>query len=234
MLKIKTMAVLAVASVLAPIAAAAPAAAQTVYNADPTQPYINGTGGAYTPANFAVSTFNGGDQIALRYHISRLGAPASDNAGNYSFAAGVPGLSYEFSIDDTAQLLNHTSALLTLTDLGTGQVVSFNPYGIPDNTVLTHQPGGQGFIQNSEKLSFAIVGFGPLFDASKNDTYRTTFSINDATGAAHSLSINAIVGSGFTAAVPETATWGMMILGMGAIGVAMRRRKVTTRVSYAA
>ena len=38
-----------------------------------------------------------------------------------------------------------------------------------------------------------------------------------------------------TAAVPEPAAWAMMILGMGAVGFAMRRRrKVTTRVSYAA
>ena len=36
------------------------------------------------------------------------------------------------------------------------------------------------------------------------------------------------------AAVPEPAAWAMMILGMGAIGFAMRRRKVTTRVSHAA
>ena len=36
-------------------------------------------------------------------------------------------------------------------------------------------------------------------------------------------------------AVPEAATWAMMILGMGAVGYAMRRRqKVTTRISYAA
>lgn len=36
-------------------------------------------------------------------------------------------------------------------------------------------------------------------------------------------------------AVPEPATWAMMIGGFGMIGFAMRRRqKVTTRVSYAA
>ena len=34
-------------------------------------------------------------------------------------------------------------------------------------------------------------------------------------------------------AVPEPATWGMMILGMGAVGFVMRRRRtITTRVSY--
>ena len=38
-----------------------------------------------------------------------------------------------------------------------------------------------------------------------------------------------------TGAVPEPATWAMTILGIGAVGFAMRRRqKVTTRVSYAA
>lgn len=37
-----------------------------------------------------------------------------------------------------------------------------------------------------------------------------------------------------TGAVPEPAAWAMMILGMGAIGFAMRRQKVATRVSYSA
>ncbi len=36
------------------------------------------------------------------------------------------------------------------------------------------------------------------------------------------------------AAVPEPATWSMMIAGFGAIGVAMRRRRVATRASSAA
>jgi len=46
-----------------------------------------------------------------------------------------------------------------------------------------------------------------------------------------SLTIN--IGQTVTAAVPEPATWGMMILGMGAIGFIMRRRNVTTRVKFA-
>lgn len=35
------------------------------------------------------------------------------------------------------------------------------------------------------------------------------------------------------AAVPEPATWSLMLLGFGAIGATMRRRKVTSRVKYA-
>jgi hypothetical protein len=40
--------------------------------------------------------------------------------------------------------------------------------------------------------------------------------------------------AGLAGAVPEPAAWAMMILGVGAIGFAMRRQKVTTRVSFAA
>lgn len=39
---------------------------------------------------------------------------------------------------------------------------------------------------------------------------------------------------GAAAAVPEPATWAMIVLGMGTIGFAMRRRKFTARVFFAA
>lgn len=40
--------------------------------------------------------------------------------------------------------------------------------------------------------------------------------------------------SAATGAVPEPATWAMMLLGMGMVGGAMRRKsKVTTKVAYA-
>lgn len=37
----------------------------------------------------------------------------------------------------------------------------------------------------------------------------------------------------FTAAVPEPATWAMMLMGFAAVGYSMRRRKATVRVAYA-
>lgn len=40
-------------------------------------------------------------------------------------------------------------------------------------------------------------------------------------------------GTAFTPAVPELGTWAMMIAGMGAVGYAMRRRKVATGVRFA-
>jgi len=36
-----------------------------------------------------------------------------------------------------------------------------------------------------------------------------------------------------TAPIPEPATWAMMILGLGAVGATMRRRKLTSKVSFA-
>jgi hypothetical protein len=43
-----------------------------------------------------------------------------------------------------------------------------------------------------------------------------------------------LTGNEIITAVPEPATWAMMILGMGAIGLVMRGRRVSTRVTYGA
>ncbi|RYD23268.1 MAG: PEP-CTERM sorting domain-containing protein [Lysobacteraceae bacterium] len=52
------------------------------------------------------------------------------------------------------------------------------------------------------------------------------------TGSDDSFKLSSI---GVTAAVPEPASWAMMIVGFGAVGATMRRRKgkVATTVSYA-
>lgn len=62
----------------------------------------------------------------------------------------------------------------------------------------------------SQSLSYSVAGGQPTY----GDARLGTFSI--------------------TAAVPEPATWGMMIVGFGAVGFAMRRgRKAKVRVAYA-
>lgn len=47
------------------------------------------------------------------------------------------------------------------------------------------------------------------------------------------LIANALENVGLVAAVPEPATWAMMLVGFAMIGSTLRRRKVNTRVSYA-
>ena len=57
-------------------------------------------------------------------------------------------------------------------------------------------------------------------------TWTGTYTLNGATGSG---AFNVT-----QAPTPEPATWGMVILGMGAVGFAMRRRTVATRVTFAA
>jgi hypothetical protein len=70
-----------------------------------------------------------------------------------------------------------------------------------------------------------------------NGDYFTSISF-DTNGAGSNdlrqLRIGGIV-TASTPAIPEPATWGMMLLGFGAIGAAMRRKKATagkSRVRY--
>ena len=75
--------------------------------------------------------------------------------------------------------------------------------------------------------------FGPqLYTGTEaNPTFKTgTFALTDDQGAGtYTLNIASAIG-----AVPEPGTWGMMILGMGAVGFAIRRRqKVRTSVRFA-
>jgi hypothetical protein len=70
-------------------------------------------------------------------------------------------------------------------------------------------------------------GFNNVFLGVGSYTFTTTGTAVGQNGAyGGSLAFNA-------AAVPETATWGMMILGFGMIGAAARSRKVKTAVKFA-
>ena len=65
-----------------------------------------------------------------------------------------------------------------------------------------------------------------------NFTGQTNQGLGDESFGLDNVQVSGVAST--VSAVPEPATWAMMILGMGAIGFAMRRRqKVTTRVSYA-
>ena len=195
----------------------APALADTTtYNSAPVDGFHYGTGNDYTPANAVVSTavagpYTPGSELALRFHQTGEVAPASDGNGVYSFALGTSPISFDWSDEST-----HFNALITLTNLLTGQTVSYNPF-FPgnDNYTSTLDPD---LAQNSARLNFSFLS-GLGFDPNVNDTYQATF----ASGGG-SVTAFAQIGSG-APAVPEPATWAMMLLGFGAIGFSMRRSR---------
>ena len=84
----------------------------------------------------------------------------------------------------------------------------------------------------------AIVGSPTLFDSgSQTDAQTNGVVTYTATGARISGATFASTGNSFefdnlAAAVPEPAMWGMMILGFGLVGGALRRRS-TAKVSFA-
>lgn len=195
----------------------------------PTGGWQYGTDNDYQPANTLLFQ-GGGDELALRLHQTFVPAPASDSAGVYHFALGADPLSFDWDIG----AFNHgfDTASLTVTNLLTSQSFSYNPLCpltficINDNTVTSN-----GSVQNSNRLNYLPIGFDPNVD----DTYSVSLTTYLGNTVQHSLTAYAQVGSGATPAVPEPATWAMLLLGFGFVAGAMRsaKRKAKATFSYA-
>lgn len=103
---------------------------------------------------------------------------------------------------------------------GTSAAVGYNA-GQPGD------PAGTYFELTGSRVpgSFTDGGTAPLVQTTNDGTPgQLYFQVRDG----------AVVTPPPSGALPETATWAMMIAGFGMVGFAMRRRqKVTTRVSYA-
>ena len=93
------------------------------------------------------------------------------------------------------------------------------------NAVLTRSPLG---------TSVSIAGQGTFSNGNAADTTTGMFTLATASQNGMASNVNFTFTSNVSAAaVPEPATWALMILGMGAVGFAMRRRNTTTRVRFA-
>lgn len=212
----KRLILAACAAVLAAAALPAQAASTITYNSCPAVGYNYGNGNGYSPCNSAVLTTTAGDQLALRLHQTYQQAPASNANGVYSFALGIPYLSYDWDVTSSTGSLNGISAMLTLTDLGNGLSTNYFPLAIigpaDDNWY------GSGSAQNSNRFNWVL----PSFNGNANDTYEATLQVNGFAGGPQSLSVFGKIGEG-AGAVPEPATWAMMLIGFLAIGFAFRR-----------
>ncbi|GAO40647.1 hypothetical protein SCH01S_50_00140 [Sphingomonas changbaiensis NBRC 104936] len=214
----------AAAAALLTVSVASSAQAATDYNSTPASGWHYGSGNDYAPANTAVLTtvtpYNS-DQLYLRWHKTGQVAPASDSNGVYSFALGTTPISFDWGFTKASA---PASALITITNLGTAQSVSYDPLFVGNDNYTAVGPYSTT-MQNSARLTFAFLS-GVGFNPNINDTYRVRLDVNGLYGGTQSLSVDAQIGTG----VPEPATWALMLVGFGAAGLAARRSTKTVRV----
>jgi PEP-CTERM motif len=171
--------------------------------------------------NFSTDTADG-VELGLRATISGVANPVVEMGNTYHFT-NLQQISLDYSanpdVGSKVVSLAGATSLITVKDLKTGVTASFDPSKVSDNDHNAAAPGGY---QNSEKLSFSFL-LGSDFGKFANDTYLVTDSLKLADDGGTLLVTNRdIVGTG---AVPEPATWAMMLVGFGGLGVAMRTKR---------
>ena len=145
--------------------------------------------------------------------VATIGAPITTYDGTYSFFAGPVG-----SIGSLSQILSTVA----------GQAYTFSfawahGGGTPNSFSVNIGSFSQAYTNFPTNFPWTLVTGG--FTATSASTALTfTFQHNPDYWYIDNVSVQG--------AVPEPATWAMLILGFGAIGAGMRRRE-RTRVIYA-
>lgn len=214
----KSTAYLAAASAIALISAASAAQADgVVLDTDLAAPGVY-FGNGNLNGHFLVDTEQG-VEIGLRAHVFQQNttAPTGDV---YSFNLGDV-VSFDWSINPNVGgepvSMEGVQALITVHDFVNNVTRSF-PGIFPDtNTTSPLAPGGY---QNSERLSFGFVD--PLYNPNQSNTFSVNLQLTGVPSGTMSLTETITQGGG---AVPEPATWALMILGFGSAGAALRRRR---------
>lgn len=178
--------------------------------------------------DFVVDT-EGGVEVALRAHIYQV-APIASVGELYSFvtaATNAPtnSLSFDWSInpDVGGPEVTGWSAVITVHDFANNHTVSF-PGVFPDTNLHLDQ-GPAGGYQNSERLSYVD---GPFYNATQNNTFSVNLTLTNVSSVqGGTISVNELIQQG-TGAVPEPASWALMIVGFGGAGAMLRRRRTAT------
>jgi len=129
---------------------------------------------------------------------------ASTLGGLFQVVNAIAGANYTLSLDVTAWVVN-----------GIGGKVGYDLYNPYTNTVLN----SGSFTETERNTTWDTVSISALADADKIGV--RIYGIQ-ATQAGMGVDNVVLTGDG---AVPEPATWAMMILGFGAVGAMTRRRR---------
>ena len=170
---------------------------------------------------FTVNTEDG-VEVGLRSKISGIEPQITPTGNTYLIPLGDT-FNFDYSVNPNVGgsevSLAGVTALLTVTDVADGKSFSFDPSSAAfGDATNADAPGGY---QNSEKISFGFLD--PGYNPNLNDTFHIVLTLDNVPNAGMiSVSNNVQVGTG---AVPEPATWAMMLVGFGGLGVAMRSRR---------
>ncbi len=164
------------------------------------------------------------------------------NTGTYDVGTGDTAVAgktgslwgYAFSVNtdpggvNSAYNVQDLTLLLTITDVGTGQSISYNPSLVPDNNMVNGGVIGGGSsstyhlnstttgIQNAEAMNYSGVA-PPDYNALVNDTYDFSLTAyNDGT-LLDSVNMTVVAGSGAPAPVSEP--WSVAVFGIGVLGL---------------
>jgi hypothetical protein len=179
-----------------------------------------------TPENDMKITI-GALHIAILAAGVATAAPASAATLLYSFApVAVDGDSFTFNVDDQLASIDPT------VDGFPVEIRNYMKNGIVETFVTN-----AFFYAVSNGGGLGVNGFFPYgAQLYSGDTSRPTLLTGSFAlygTSAHTDQQGTLNVTTTVAGVPEPATWGMMMMGFGGIGFAMRRRRQMTALSYA-
>lgn len=140
--------------------------------------------------------------------------------------SGVTVIGVSGDVDPTSYASVQGGSSATYTMLGGHTLRGFSFYmGSPDtfNKITFHHQGGGSTSFSGED----IWGGTPAGDGNRSNGFRVyySFGTTKVTGITFESSQDAFEFDGLAGVIPEPATWSMMIMGFGAAGAMVRRRR---------
>jgi hypothetical protein len=183
--------------------------------------------GSYSQPGFTITATNNN-----AFNSNGTGNPS----GYYYYDWGTGGV-INTPYGGTLTVTFSTAVTAFALDLGVfyGMAFPYPPGTIPGAaTTLYGQPVQIGTSQGNFTVNTATTQNLTFFGVT-SDTAFTSFTISGLTNQSGASTVfdNLRFGTAATAAVPEPATWAMMIMGFGMVGASLRRRQAKTTVTFA-